>query len=162
MLFEFEKVWEAERVLARGRRVQENFLCLEKWNPKMGCFRKDCHASEAWVRVLGLPLHLWSREVFKKIGDGCGVFITEDEDTASMAELQWAKILVKLDIRSLPSSAQVVVGSGCFSVLLWWEFPLWFVQVVPSRRSPVDGLIEVGEVIEVGEEEDGSPCTTCS
>ena len=39
-----------------------------------------------------------------------------------MTELQWARILVKLDGRSLLSSAQVVVGSGCFSILLWWEF----------------------------------------
>ena len=31
--------------------------------------------SEAWVRVVGLPLHLWSREVFKRIGDVCGAFI---------------------------------------------------------------------------------------
>ena len=43
--------------------MQENFLCLEKWNPKVSCFRKDCHASEVWVKVLGLPLHLWSHEV---------------------------------------------------------------------------------------------------
>ena len=68
--------------------------------------------------VLGLPLHLWSCEVFKKIGDGCGGFITEDEDTIGMIELQWARILVKLDERSLPSSAHVAVGSGCFSILL--------------------------------------------
>ena len=81
-------------------------------------FRKDFHANEAWVMVLGLPLHLWSCEVFKKIGDGCGGFITEDEDTIGMIELQWARILVKLDERSLPSSAHVAVGSGCFSILL--------------------------------------------
>ena len=59
--------------------MQENFLCLEKWNPKVSCFRKDCHASEVWVKVLGLPLHLWSHEVLKKIGDSCGVSIKEDE-----------------------------------------------------------------------------------
>ncbi|KAL6332363.1 hypothetical protein AAG906_004933 [Vitis piasezkii] len=35
LLFEFETVWEAKQVLARGRRVRENFLCLEKWNPEV-------------------------------------------------------------------------------------------------------------------------------
>ena len=64
LLFEFETVWEAKQVLARGRRAQENFLCLEKWNPEVGCFWKEFHANEACDRVLGLPLHLWSREVF--------------------------------------------------------------------------------------------------
>ena len=64
LLFEFETVSEAKQVLARGRRVQENFLCLEKWNPEVGCFQKEFYANEACDRVLGLPLHLWSREVF--------------------------------------------------------------------------------------------------
>ena len=62
----------------------------------MGCLRKDSYTKEAWVRVVGLPLHLWSREVFKKIGDGCAGFITVDEDIVFFTELQWAKILVKL------------------------------------------------------------------
>ena len=36
-LFEFESLWEAERVHALGRkRVQENFLCLEKWTRRWG------------------------------------------------------------------------------------------------------------------------------
>ena len=52
------------------------------------------------MRVVGLPLHMWSREVFKKISDGCGCFIAVDEDTTFFTELQWAGILVKLDGRS--------------------------------------------------------------
>ena len=143
LLSEFESLWEAERVLALGRkRVKENFLCLEKWNLEVGCFWKDFHINKTWVRVLGLPLHLWSREVFRKIGDGCRGFITEDEDTTGMSELQWARILAKLDGRSLPSSTQVAVGSGCFSILLWWEFPPWHVQVVLSRGNLVNGVSE--------------------
>ena len=73
-----------------------------------------------------------------------------------MFELQWVRILVKLDGRSLPSSTQIVGGSGCYSVLLWWEFPPWFVPVVLLRRSFVDGLTEDGE------EEDGCPRATYS
>ena len=81
------------------------------------------------MRVLGLPLHLWSREVFKKIGDGCGGFITIDEDATFLIELQWARILVKLAGRDLPSTTQIVVGSGCYSIQLWWETPPWFVTI---------------------------------
>ena len=83
------------------------------------------------MRVMGLPLHLWSREVFKLIGDGYGGLIAVDENTDFMAELQWARLLVKLVGRDLPTSVQLVVGSGCFSVQLWWETPPWFSQVVP-------------------------------
>ena len=40
------------------------------------------------MRVVGLPLHMCSREEFKRIGDGCGGFIAVDEDTTSLTELQ--------------------------------------------------------------------------
>ena len=78
------------------------------------------------MRVVGLPLHLWSREVFKRIGDGCRGFVAMDEDTNSLTELQWAQILVKRAVRVLPNTAQVVVGSGCYSCHLWWETPPYF------------------------------------
>ncbi|KAJ9685001.1 hypothetical protein PVL29_017147 [Vitis rotundifolia] len=89
MLFEFELLSEAERVLAIGkRRVKDNILFLEKWYSEVGCFCNGANTNEAYVRVVGPPLHLWSREVFKLIGDSCGGFIAMDENTDSMSELQ--------------------------------------------------------------------------
>ena len=49
----------------------------------MGCTRKESLAKEVWVRVVGLPLHLWSREVFKRIGECCGGFVAVDEKLLS-------------------------------------------------------------------------------
>ena len=124
LLFEFECLSEAERVLSRGkRRVKDNVLFLEKWHPEVGCFGNEVKAKEAWVRVVGLPLHLWSREVFKLIGDGCGGLITVDEKMVSMANLQWARLLVRVVGRDFPSSIQLVEGSGCYSVQLCWDIP---------------------------------------
>lgn len=94
--------------------------------------------------------------MFKKIGHGSGGFITEDEDATGMSKLQWARILVKLDGRSLPCSTQVVVGSGCFSILLCWEFLPWFVSVVPSHGILVNGVSKDRE------EGEGSSHATCS
>lgn len=76
---------------------------------------------EAWVRVLAIPLHLWRREAFKKIRDCCRGFIEVDEVTASLNQLQWARTLVKLDGKALPSTLHLAVGSSCFSFHLWWE-----------------------------------------
>ena len=88
LLFEFETPSEAEQILARGKRsTKEKFLILDRWNPEVGCLCKDSFANEAWVRVVGLLLHLWSREVFKRIGDGCGGFVAVDEDTDSLSKL---------------------------------------------------------------------------
>ena len=104
LLFDFELPSEAERVLAKGlRNIKENFIILDKWNPEVGCLCKDFIANEVWVRVVGLPLHLWSTEVFKRIGDWCGGFVAVDEDTVSSSELQWARILVKRADREFPT-----------------------------------------------------------
>ncbi|KAJ9671312.1 hypothetical protein PVL29_025146 [Vitis rotundifolia] len=136
LLFDFELSHEAERVLARGKRsIKENCLILDRWNPKVGCSCKNSNAVEAWVRVVRLPLHFWSLEVFKRIGDGCGGFVAVDEDTRSLSELQWARILVKHAEWEVPNSAHIVLGSGCFSLQLWWESPPWFTQVVPGRLA---------------------------
>ena len=149
MLFDFEFPSETERVLAKGKRsIKENFIILDRWNLKVGCPCKDPIANEAWVRVVGLPLHLWSHEVFNRIGDGCGDFVAVNEDTISLSELQWARILVKREEKDLPNSAHVVVGSGCYSFHLWWESPPWFTQVVLAGRIYREGGLRV-------EEEDG-------
>ncbi|RVW20304.1 Transposon TX1 uncharacterized 149 kDa protein [Vitis vinifera] len=56
ILFEFELMSEAERVLARGKRkVLGSVLMMERWHPEVGCFSNGAFASEVWVRVVGLP-----------------------------------------------------------------------------------------------------------
>ncbi|RVW22686.1 hypothetical protein CK203_099585 [Vitis vinifera] len=68
MLFEFELLSEVEHVLARGKRRFKNNVLLKKWYLGVGCFCYGANTNEAWVRVVGLLLHLWSRKVFKLIG----------------------------------------------------------------------------------------------
>ena len=133
LLFEFKSSSEAECVLARGlRNIKENVIILDRWNPEVGCHCKDSGAKEVWVRVVGLPLHLWSSEVFERIGDRCGGFVAADEKLLYSPELQWAQILVKCVDKEFPSTAHIVVGSGCYSLQLWWESSPWFMQVVPA------------------------------
>ncbi|RVX05241.1 Protein OS-9-like [Vitis vinifera] len=117
LLFEFGSKIEAKRALARGlRRLGEKAVKLERWSPKAGCFPKGMHAKEVWVRIVGLPLHLWSREIFKKFGYCCGGFgfVAVDDYTTYFSQLQWARVLVKRDGRDLLSSLQVVlmIGNG--------------------------------------------------
>lgn len=99
---------------------KEKPLHLKKWGPEAGRLRKGVHAKEVWVTVVGLSLHLWSREVFKKLGNCCGVFVAMDEDTAHFSQLQWAKVLVKADGRVLPNLLQVVDDLTCFAIQLWY------------------------------------------
>ena len=47
LLFEFESLSEAERVLARGKRRLKNILHLTRWNPEAGCFLQGAGIKEA-------------------------------------------------------------------------------------------------------------------
>ena len=84
LLFDFEVIYDVERVFLRGvRKFKDRVLSLDWWSPEVGCYQKEVHAKEVWVRVVGLPLHLWYRGTLKKIGDSCGGFVTVDEVIAS-------------------------------------------------------------------------------
>ena len=105
ILIEFENKAEADKVLLRGFRCfKDLFLHLERWDPKVGCSQYCEQIKEVWVRVVGLPLHFWSREVFRKIGDCCRGFVAVDENTATFKELQWARLLVKSKRLKWPNS----------------------------------------------------------
>ncbi|RVX03671.1 hypothetical protein CK203_023087 [Vitis vinifera] len=85
ILIEFEKKAEANKVLLRGFRCfKDLILHLEIWDPKVGCSQSCEQFKEVWVRVMGLLLHLWSREVFKKIGDCYGGFVAVDESIVAL------------------------------------------------------------------------------
>lgn len=83
--------------------------------------------------------------MFKRLGDACGCFMAIDEDTAERRNLQWARILVRIRGWKFPSSLQVVVGSLCFVIQLWWEVPQWVSEVQPSRCCRGWGVGEEGK-----------------
>ncbi|RVX21574.1 hypothetical protein CK203_002339 [Vitis vinifera] len=113
---------------------------LERWGPEAGCFRHGVHTNLCWVRAVGLPLNFWNREVFRKLGDSCGGLVAVDEDTTNFSQLQWARILVKSDGKDLPGALNLVVGSLCFAIQLWWEVPPWVsVTGTGARKGEVAG-----------------------
>ena len=69
LFLEFEFPEEAKWVLEAGRRwFKGGLLKLDWWRPDSGCVDNKENVREAWIRVVGLPLHLWRLEVLKKIG----------------------------------------------------------------------------------------------
>ena len=55
----------------------------------------------------------------ERLGITMGVPV--NENTPTFKELQWARLLVKSEGLEWPSSLQVVIGSSCFAIQLWWE-----------------------------------------
>ena len=96
MLFlEFVDPKDAKWVFEAGNRsFRGNPLQLKWWDPEAGCPKRKDTFKEAWKRVVGLPLHLWTGEILKRIEDSCRGFIAIDKDTALKTKVHWAWIKV--------------------------------------------------------------------
>ena len=58
-MLEFELLAEAKKALNYGKiSVGGLLLRLEKWSPETGCLVEEEKRSEAWVRIVGLPVSL--------------------------------------------------------------------------------------------------------
>ena len=111
LLLEFDSSKEARRVPDSGRRsFKGGFLPLEWWRPESGCIRCKGAMQETCIRVVGLPLHLWTPEILKKIGDAYGGFLALDKVTALRTEVMWPRMLIKLIGKSRPSAVNILEG----------------------------------------------------
>ena len=136
MLFEFDFLEESNCVLEGGSNLfRRGVLGLERWNPNSGCVKSKNLVKEVWVRVVGLPLHLWTRETLKQIGDGCGGFLTVDKETTLRTEVSRARILVRLKGMVRPNTVNILARSRSYELQIWWELPPWVAGVYPSKRE---------------------------
>ena len=146
ILLEFEFLAEAEKALKIGGiSVGGSLLRLEKWRSELGCLMDGEKRSEAWVRIVGLPVSLWDRAILRRIWEECGGFLTVDSETEKLEDLQWARILVKLNGEKPPNVVEVWAEDLCYEVTLWWEIK-HILRTAMARKSGniVDTEGEVG------------------
>lgn len=112
--FVFASEHQANRILHMKKWVfYGEPLYLDRWHP-LGCSSKNFKRPKMiWIRVMGIPLHLWGLEVFQAIGDRCGGFVRVDEATHSGEELRWARILVT-GSGICPDKVSIDVGGWVF------------------------------------------------
>ena len=67
--------------------VGKDFSEIEKWSLRVGCYLEKDSAKGVGVRIMGLLLHLWSVEVFRSVGNGCGGFLAVDQETMFLSKL---------------------------------------------------------------------------
>lgn len=49
---------------------------------------------ETWIRLVGIPLHLWPQKVLQEIGEVRGGWIATEEETELKDHMKWARILM--------------------------------------------------------------------
>ena len=82
--------------------------------------------------MFGLPLHLWTKDILKKLGDRCGGFVVMDNETTHMEDLRVARILVKNSSYRKPSSVNLLAGARSYELQIWWEIQPRVVEVYPQ------------------------------
>ena len=131
-LLEFDSPEKAKWVLESGRRsFKGGALQLEWWSPESGCLRRKDLGREVWIRVVGLPLHLWTPVLLRKLGDACGGFVAVDKNIEMKTEVKWVRMLVKMVGKSRPSVVNILEGPRSFEMQIWWEVSPWVSGVYP-------------------------------
>jgi len=51
-----------------------------------------------WVRLLGLPFHFWTEDIFKRIGNALGNYLTYDASFLTSGRMAYARILVHTNL----------------------------------------------------------------
>ena len=77
--------------------------------PRSWVCEKKNQLNKVWVRIVGLPMHLWTCDVLRMIEDGCGGYLATDEETTHRTKvLIWARILAKAEGRERLSTVNIL------------------------------------------------------
>lgn len=78
-LFELPNKTAADHIVRGKWFWKSHRFNMQWWSPTSNtpCGRLE----QVWIRVIGLPLQLWSQNVFREIGNLCGGWIATEEET---------------------------------------------------------------------------------
>ena len=123
VLLEFEDLEEARRVVSSGNQSLGGLqLGLEQWNPRIGCWVGEEVRNEVWVKIVRLPISLWSPTILRRVGEECGGFVAVNDQAKTLGEIQWARILFKTRGDFMLSVLEIEVEEDVYFLSLWWEF----------------------------------------
>ena len=115
------------------------------------------------MRIVGLPVSLWEQDNLRRIGDACGGFLVVDSQTEKLEDLQWVRILVKLNGEKPPNVVEVWAKDVCYEITLWWEIKP-ALRMARERKSENKVVLEgevggeaIARVVEHVRGKDGDP-----
>ncbi|PKU75538.1 hypothetical protein MA16_Dca011314 [Dendrobium catenatum] len=92
---DYDMVWSGGPWFLLGRP-----FILQRWNPKFQPTRDESASIPLWIKVLNLPLALWTPTGISKIASFIGEPLYVDNLTAKRTRLTFARICVKVDKNS--------------------------------------------------------------
>lgn len=96
---QFHDTEVAVHVLKAGPwRILGRYLHVQSWNPIFNFATNKINSMVVWVRLLGLPLHLYNRKVLRVLGSILGKVISIDFDTDMCTRGKYVQLVVELNL----------------------------------------------------------------
>nr|XP_033511356.1 uncharacterized protein LOC104093656 isoform X1 [Nicotiana tomentosiformis]XP_033511357.1 uncharacterized protein LOC104093656 isoform X2 [Nicotiana tomentosiformis] len=129
--------------------LERRRLSLEWWTPVAGTDLASKRLELRWIKAFGIPLHAWSLDTFKTIGEFYGGYVEVDEDTKHISHLLWARICMRNTEAKTPEirpaelffqmhllARRLTEGSGATSNLEPSTSPLrWILEAIHMNPS---------------------------
>lgn len=74
-------------------------IVLRKWSLIFDVVKEKEGKEPIWVKLLGLPIHLWNQSFFKMLGDHLGEYLDADFSFKDTGEMVVARVLLMLGLR---------------------------------------------------------------
>lgn len=115
---------------------------MEWWSPESGSSPAENDTSSKWIKAFGIPLHGWTEDSFRYIGNSCGGFIDIDVDTRQRTHQHWARICVQSRAEDLPRTLNLKLKNLTYKISILEDR---VVQIVgdDSEEVTVEWLKEV-------------------
>ncbi|WMV37397.1 hypothetical protein MTR67_030782 [Solanum verrucosum] len=121
-----------------GQWIWKNYrFHLEWWKPTLGCIPRAATVEKIWVRAVGIPLHLWSKKVFKEIGEICEGWVATEEEIELKNHMKWARILVSNDGSSIPREVAISRNGVKYHFPIWAECKPRY-EIMPEKPNGGD------------------------
>ncbi|OIT37244.1 hypothetical protein A4A49_14511 [Nicotiana attenuata] len=144
---------QTAKILHGGKRwFDGNFMKLERWIGQEGCVDPRFFGDTVMVNLVGLPIHLWCVNLFRKVGDLLGGFVNV---ICSLHDMSRVRLMVRKGGR-VPVSIKVDDGEMGYIVWLSIEFrPMMLPLKVDENEGKVRkggeiGGVRGGRVVEKG------------
>lgn len=110
---------------------KEWFSEIKRWEAGMVDGRRD-----AWFRVYGIPIHVWSTEFFMSLGEKWGRFICIDENTAKGEVFDVARIMVNIPLSlCMPDCVSVSIDGVVVNLCIREDSMSYYRQVAGNMKG---------------------------
>ncbi|XP_017974558.1 PREDICTED: uncharacterized protein LOC108661610 [Theobroma cacao] len=100
--FQFENKSDYFHVLMEGPwTIVDHYITIRRWCLGFRSDEASVESIAAWVRLLGMPLEYYDKEILARISDKIGKTVKIDRTTSSQSRGKFAKLSMEIDLRKL-------------------------------------------------------------